>query len=863
MRSSTTKEPRFAQWVLSLISKYDEEFIFSGDLSEEFKEMSDERGRFIAHLWYWTQVLYAIPFYCKHQVEWRFIMFKNYLKIALRNLWKFKGYSFINIAGLAVGMACSLLIFLWMQDELSYEDVHMNAAHLCRAFMIEKTDKVSQLAVTPPPLAEALNNMFPEIINSMRFDEVGRVLIRYKNNAFYESQGYLADATIFEMFSFPFISGDPKKALDNLHSIVITEKMAKKYFELEDPIGKTVQINNQWNFIITGVIKDTPKKSHMQFDFLLPFNFLSNWGYDLDNWGNSSFYTYIQLQPGSSVDAVNEKIADARNRRQVNLGFYPLKLQPIKDIHLKSSMKFDFAVNGSIMYIYIFSALAFFVLFIACINYMNLSTARYTLRAREVAMRKVVGAARINIIKQFFLESIFFTLIACLFAIGLVLLFMPSFNSLTDKQMVVDFTRSPHVYLGFIGIVLLTGGVSGIYPSLFLSSFQPVRVFKKALFSVSSRRFSMRRILVIVQFALSIILIIGTSVVYQQLDYIKKRRLGFDKENVLYLNTTSGLKSQYEAIKSELLSNQNILHVTRLDGPPISEANETNSQIFWEGKHPDDRLTLKICWVDFDFIETFGMDMAEGRSFSNAFSTDAENGMILNEAAVQATHMKAPIGKRFQFYGGDGTIIGVVKNFHHSSLHRMIEPVVLKISPGRTNYLGIRIVSEQSDIAGTLTFLKRTIKKFEPNAPFEYEFLDRRLNNLYRADERTGKIFGYFTFLALFVSCLGLCGLNSFLVERHTKEIGIRKVLGASVTGIFILISRGFTKWIILANLIAWPIAYYFMNKWLQNFAYRTSLSIWTFILSGLAALFIALLTVSYQTIKAATANPVDSLRYE
>lgn len=863
MKKSQRHPPSIGEKLLRLILPESEKKTLLGDYEELYKDLLLKRGWMIAHLWYGLQIVLVIHSVIWDSAKWSVIMIRNYLKIALRNFWRFKGYSFIHIAGLAVGMACCLLILLWMQDELNYEDVHTNADHLCRVFMIEETDKVSHLAVTPPPLADVLNNMFPEIVNAMRFDEVGRVLIRYKNSAFYENHGYLADPTIFEMFSFPIISGDPEKVLINLQSIVITESMAKKYFDLEDPLGKTLQINNQWDFIVTGVMKDTPKKSHMQFDFLLPFNFLTNWGYDLDNWGNGSFYTYVQLQPGSSVEAVNEKIAHARSYRQVNLGYYPLMLQPIKDIHLKSKMKFDFAVNGSILYIYIFSALAFFVLFIACINYMNLSTARNMLRAREVAMRKVVGAARGNLIKQFFGESIFFTLIAFLFAIGLILLFMPSFNSLTDKQLVINFTGSPHVYFGFIGIVLLTGVVSGIYPSLFLSSFQPAHVFKGASFLVSSRRFSIRKILVVVQFALSLILIIGTSVVYQQLDYIKMKRLGFEKENVIYMNMTSGLKRQYEAVKSELLSNPNILHVTRLDGPPISEANETNSHIFWEGKRPDERLTLKICWVDFDFIETFDIEMAEGRSFSSTFVTDAENGMILNEATVQATHMEDPIGKRFQFYGGDGTIIGVVKNFHHSSLHRPIEPVILKISPGRTNYLCVRVTSEPLHIASTLNFLERTIKKFEPNAPFEYELLDRRINNLYRADERTGKIFGYFTFLALFISCLGLFGLSSFLAERHTKEIGIRKVLGASVPGIFILLSREFTKWVVLANIIAWPIAYFSMNNWLQNFAYRISLNVWVFILSGLTALAIALLTVSYQSIKAARANPVDSLRYE
>jgi ABC-type antimicrobial peptide transport system permease subunit len=716
-------------------------------------------------------------------------------------------------------------------------------------------------AVTEAPLSQALKEEYPEIVQSTRVQLGRQFRVRYGEKRFDERNNILAEPAFFEMFTFLFLKGNPKTALEEKQSVVITEKMAHKYFGIEDPMGKMLNFNDAIDFQVTGVLENIPKNSLLQFDFVLPFHLLEDFGQDIHNWGNFNFFSYVLLDKTTSAESASQKISGYLRTIQPE-NDTQLFIQPLGRIHLHSDFEYDaLAVNNSDhKYIFIFASIALFVLFIACINFINLTTARSRNRAKEVAMRKVVGADRKNIIRQFYGESLVFSFIALGLALALVFLFLPFFNNLSGKSLYLDVSDNIWIPVGLLGIAFFTGILSGSYPSLYLSSFQPGNVLKKA-FTVNPRGSVFRKILVVVQFSLSIFLIIGTTVVDNQIDYIRNRKLGFEKENLIYMPLVGGIRQQYEAVKNEWLNNTNIVGVTASSNLPSFGRNWATDNLDWEGKNPEEKILMQGVDVDYDFFETFGMQMIEGRGFSREFAADETSSVILNETAINLMGLSSPVGKRLSIGNWQGTIVGVVQDYNFKSLHSKIEPLILAMVNRQLNFMFVRIKSQ--NVSDTIKFLRSQWEHHNPQFTFEYGFVDTLLGNLYANEEKVRTLFNYFTFLAIFISCLGLFGLAFYLTEQRTKEIGVRKVLGASVPKIVTMLSKEFLKWVLIANIIAWPLAYYFMDKWLQNFAYRTGLKIGTFLLSGTLAFMITLLTVSYQTIKAASANPVDSLRYE
>ncbi|MGD8536202.1 MAG: ABC transporter permease [Candidatus Aminicenantes bacterium] len=785
-------------------------------------------------------------------------MFRNYLKIALRNIKRHKGYSFINIVGLAVGMACCILILLWVQDELSYDRFHKNADDIYRVLQdINFADHSTTWAITQGPLGPSLKEDFPEIIDATRI--TGRGFRLTYNEKSYDEGVSMADGSILKMFTFPLVKGDPATALSDPFSIVLTEELAEKYFGDDDPIGKTIKADNKWDFQVTGVMKNVPHNSHLQFDFLIPFIFGRELNYTVDRWGNSQFRTYVQLPKGTAAQDVILKISGYLFEKPTIEKDARLNLQPLTRIHLYSNYEYDSA-HGDIIYVTLFSIIAFFILLIACINFMNLATARSGNRAKEVGMRKVSGAHKTDIIKQFYGESMLLAFIALLLAVVLVWILLPAFNNLAAKELSLDIPGNLSILLGLLCIATLTGIIAGSYPAFFLSAFQPVMVLKGLRLS-GLKGSLFRKILVVFQFSLTILLIICTIGVYNQLNYMRNRKLGYDKEYMIYFGMRGEMREKFDSVKNELLQNPNILGVTASSNVPTYGYTFSNSLWRWEGQNPDEETLMRAVFIDIDYFKTFGMEIAEGRSFSKEFPTDATEAIMVNEEAVKAMGMESPIGKRLSIQDENFKIIGVVKNYHFRSLQQEIDPLILLYYPQRCRVLFARLKSEQ--IPQTIGYIENVFKRFAPSYPFNYYFLDEALDRLYRSEQRIGTLFRYFSILAILISCLGLLGLASFMAEQRTKEIGIRKVLGATASNIVALLSKEFTKWVIVANIVAWPVAYFALNKWLQSYAYKTNVALWSFVLSGALALLIALVTVSYQSIKAALANPADSLRYE
>ena len=785
-------------------------------------------------------------------------MIKNYIKIAIRNLTRHKGYSLINIAGLAIGMACCILILLWVQDELSFDRFHKNSDNIYRVIQdINFVDHSTTWAITQGPLGPSLKEDFPEIVNFTRVTGRG-FRLTYGDHS-YDEVVCMADGSIFEMFTFPLIKGDPQTALSDPHSIVLTQEMAKKYFGDENAIGKILRADNRYDFLVTGIIKEFPMNSHFRYDFLIPFIFGRELKYTVDNWRNSQFSTYVQIQEGLSYQDVVQKISGYLYEKPTIEKDARLNLQPLKRIHLYSNYEFDGA-HGDITYVAIFSLIAFFILIIACINFMNLTTARSANRAREVGVRKVAGANRRDLVRQFFGESILLAFIALLFAVGLVALLLPVFNNLAAKELSFGSSTNLHALLALMGIVILTGIISGSYPALFLSAFQPAHVLKGTLHS-GSKGAAFRKTLVVLQFSLTILLIVCTTIVYNQMNFMRNKKLGYDKEYLVYAVLRGDMRKQFDAVKEELLTSPNILEVTSSGTIPTYGYNFSNSLWRWEGQDPDEEILMRASFIDYNYFKTLGMEIIEGRPYSKEYPTDPKETLIVNEEAVKVMGMESPIGKKLGIGNNQAKIIGVVKNYHFRSLKQEIEPLILILNPRNCWALFARIRSE--NIPQAIGHMEKIWGQFAPGFPFNYRFMDEAIDNLYRSEQQIGKIFRYFAILAIFISCLGLFGLASFMAEQRIKEIGIRKVLGATVSNIFLLLSKEFVKWVLIANIIAWPVAYFAMNKWLQGYAYRINIAVFSFILAAVLVLAIALFTVSYQTVRAATANPADALRYE
>jgi putative ABC transport system permease protein len=790
-------------------------------------------------------------------------MLKNYMMTSLRNLKKYKGYSFICVSGLAVGMVCCILILMWVHYDFSFDRFHKNAKNIYRVISeITDSNGIINNARTPTPTGPTLKDEYPEVVNFTRFQGVDRWNFQYGDKRFDDISLSFVDPSFFEIFSFSFVRGDVKTAFSDRYNLIITEKMAKKFFGDEDPMDKVIKI---WtlDFKVAGIIKNVPETSHMRFDCIFPIiNMAEFWDIDFKSWkGRMWFYTYIQLQENSNWKELNKKISGLVKRPypESNLRVF---LQPLLDVHLRSDFKLDLDnyKQGNITYIYFFSISAIFILLIACFGFMNLVTARFCDRALEVGMRKVVGASRKNLIQQFYLESLLSSFIALFLALLLTRFFLPVFNELTQRELTLNliFSGNTQFVIELIGLTLLTGLIAGSYPALFLSSLPPIAILKGAIGTLW-RRAILRKAMVIFQFSLVIFLIIGVIGVSRQLNYINRKDLGFNSDNIAVLLAVHEFELDDRAKKNEFLENPNILNVS-LSVPP-TEMQDPIDNVGWEGKNPVQKFTIYPVHVDYEFFDTFGMKMAEGRYFSRKFPTDTSN-YILNETAVRMMGLKAPVGKRFAIGNQWGIIIGVMKDYHHGSLHSSIEPVVLKLF-----YQGfvqkVCVKMSPNNIPDTIKYIEALYKKYSPDYIFRYEFLNDTINTFYKTDRNVGTILIYFSFLSMFIACLGLLGLISYTVEQKSKEVVIRKVSGALVSGIVWLFAKQFMKWVAIAFIIACPVAWYMMKSWLQNFAYRVSIEWWMFVLSGIVALVIALLTVSYQVIKAARTNPVETLRYE
>lgn len=847
-----TRQPRFLYFLYKIFSLFVDEEILSSiieDIEDRYTHLSRTKGILIAGFICGLKLLIVFVSFIIDSIKWGLIMFNNYLKIALRNLKKHKGFSFINITGLAVGLACCILIFLWVGVELYTDQFHVNRDNIYRIIRGDSVDPTRPSIVTPLPLSPAIKEELPEVIASTRFQYFGRRLFRYEDRTFYENKCLIVDEDFFKIFSFLLIAGDPSTVLADSYSLVLTEATAQRYFGTEDALGKTITIDNKHSCTVTGIIRKNPYPSHVDFDCIFSFQLLAALGVDMGEWHNVSYPAYILLHPESQLESVKQKISGIIAQHAPEYSTIQ-RLQPLKDIHYER-------IRG---YVVGFSSVAIMVLIIACINFMNLSTARSGYRAKEISMRKVTGAQRGDLIKQFLGESFFMTFIAFVLAILLVFLFLPQFEHIAGGRISLDQLKGFNILAGFIAIALFTGFLSGLYPAMFFSKMRPVTVMKS--YSRAGRQgASIRKGLVVVQFSLSVILIICTFTILKQIHFLGNRDLGYTKENILYFQLAGAFRENAEAIKQELLSNPNISSISLIDNLILGYGWGTDNPE-WEGKSEGHKVQFSVRAVDHDFAETFEVEMAEGRFFSKTHPSD-QGAFVLNEAAIMAMNMESPVGKwfRYPWYDREGPIIGIIKDFHYSSLHNQIEPFFMMIMPSQYRYMCLR-VSPQG-IRDTINFVEEKWETYSPDFPFEYHFLDQTIAQMYLSEQRSGRLLEYFTAIAILISTLGLFGLVSFMLEHRSKEIGIRKVLGSSVGGIVNLFTKTFLKWVIVANVIAWPVSYWIMDQWLKNYAYRTEVSWWVFVLGGLCAVVVAFLTIGIQALRAAMANPAELLRYE
>lgn len=799
-------------------------------------------------------------------------MFKNYLKIAFRNLLKHKTYSLINILGLAVGISACLLIMIYVLDELQYDQYHEGVDRIYRGSIAARINGKDLNSVTTcAPLGEALAREIPEVEASTRLYRAGNFTTRLGDKSFNEDKFFHADATVFRVFTIPLLKGNADKALTEPFTMIISEKMAAKYFGTEDPMGKVINTDGRIDYKVTGIFRNVPSQSHIHFDFLASLNSRDE-GRD-EEWLSNNLMTYVKLKDAGMYDDFQSKIqglvfkyAGPQLKKIVGItmeewfkngGAYNYVFQPIADIHLYSNLSGEIEPHGNIIYVYIFSAIAVFILLIACINFMNLATARSANRAKEVGVRKALGSMKTQLIYMFLTESVMVTFFAVAIAIGLSELFLPWFNELSGKSLEINFLTSPLVLSSLLITAVFVGFLAGSYPAFYLSSFDPIMVLKGKL-AAGGKGLILRSTLVVLQFSISIVLIVGTMIIRDQMHYVQNKKLGFDKDHVLIIENAWLLRDQSLSFKQALLSVNGVSHASVSNGVPGQDIG--NTAFYIEGQQTDPRL-LWTLRSDYDFIKTLRMELAEGREFSNEFSTDS-TAVVLNEAAVKILGMTNPVGQFVYRFSEDKPlkIIGVVKDFNFQSLHEEIRPLII-LPQGRGSVVAVRI--RPGNITATIKSVEDVWNGFQNGQPFVYAFLDEEFDALYRAEQRVSQIVGIFAGLAIFVACLGLLGLAAYMAEQRTKEIGIRKVLGASVGGIVVLLSKEFLKWVLIANVIAWPIAYYFMRSWLENFAYRIDLTVGVFLLAGVVALVIAMITVSLQAAKAATANPVDALKYE
>jgi len=809
-------------------------------------------------------------------------MFANYFKTAIRNILKQKGYSLINITGLAVGVMAFIMIMLYVRDELSYDRYNSKAD---RIYRVATRGIISgaefHMAVSPAPVGAAFVNEIPGVLASTRVRNFGFPVIRYNNKVFSEELWFTADSSFFDVFDVEFIQGDSRTALTQPNTVVLTRSTAERYFGKEDPMGKTMNSDKRRDYIVTGVIEDPPHNTHLHYDFLASLLSFPDAAND-PIWVSNNFYTYILLDQTNNPEQVQDefpgmvtKYAGPQIEQFLGVSWeklseqgaqYGFHLQPLVDIHLTSNLEYEVEPNGNITYIRIFSIIALFILIIACINFMNLATARSAKRAREVGVRKTLGSNRSQLIQQFLTEAILLTFFAFLVALLLVQLLLPMYNNLVRLHLNLNLFTDPIMIPGLILLILVVGLVSGSYPAFYLASFNPVKVLKGSAQASSRSNSWLRSGLVIFQFIISITLFTGTMVVFNQLNFIQNKELGYTKDNVVIVEKTDDIGQQIQAFMNDLRQDQRILSVS--NATSLIGHNTGNNVHQIAGEPAENAIMLSTFQTDDDYVDTYGIKMANGRFFSPDRPSDTLSAVI-NQAAADHMQIGDPIGRYLMTPGGPNgqqvnvEIIGIVDNFHFESLHTQIRPMVMyHFDPqGFGRYTAVKIT--ENDIPETLAYIEEIWKKYAVDQPFEYTFLDDDFDQLYVAEERTKNIATIFSLLAILIACLGLFGLASFIAEQRTKEIGIRKVLGASVSKIYTLLSTDILKLILIATVLSWPITFMTMRRWLENFAYRIEFSHLTFLVAGLLAFIIALTTVTTQAIKAATSNPVNALKYE
>ncbi len=787
-------------------------------------------------------------------------MLRSYLRTAFRVFWRHKGFSFLNIAGLSVGLACSFLIIIWITNELSFDRFHENGEQLHNVMRnAHFTDgQTFTWSSVPKPLADVLQKDYPEVEHVSLITWQRRLVFDHDGQTSRE-EGYNVGSDFLEMFSFPLLEGDPTTALREPSSVVISRGLAEKYFGSDwrvtnSVIGQTFRVDDRREFTITGVAEKAPAHSSLRFDYLLPIEDFIQENDWVEDWGNSGLRILVQLREGTDVAAFNAKIETLIEDHNEHTDA-EIFLRPYADQRLYSDYENGRLVGGRIEYVRMFAVVALFVILIACINFMNLATARSMRRAREIGVRKAVGAGRGAIARQFFGEASLLVFFAFVVALGLVACTLPAFNTLTQSEIaLVDLGGAAAA--AFVALGFLTAFIAGTYPALFLSSFSVIRVLRGSM-RLSAGSATLRKGLVVFQFAMSILLIIGAVTVYRQIQFIQTKNLGLDRANLVYMPLEGGIRDQYDTVRQELERMPGVQIVTASSGNPLSIGQSTTSPV-WEGKEPESDLLFHVISGDYEFLDAMKMRVTDGRRFERALASDTSN-YILNQKAVEAMGLKDPVGQPLAMWGTDGTIVGVVEDFHMSSLHSEIEPTIIRLRPEDTRLLVVRLETGRTQEG--LRSLEEIYARFNPGFPFEYDFMDDQFKETYRSEIVIGKLANYFTILAVFIACLGLFGLASYTTEQRSKEIGIRKALGATVANLVLLLSKDLVKLVLVAFVITAPLAYLLMQNWLEKFAYHVRLGVPVLLMAGVAAVLVAWLTVSYQSLRAATVSPVKSLR--
>ncbi len=859
------KPPEKIELLLLKLIKNCERESLSGDFAEMYGRIFKRKGIFYAILWYVIHIIKLIPSFMRNLLIRSLAMTGNYFKIAFRNIIRNKNYAFINLTGLALGMTCSIIILLYVKYELSYDSYHENY------YRIHRVAAPFSAAISSAPLGPALQEEFPEIEETVRIYAPkiwkDRELVNANQKSFYTDRFFFADPSLFKIFTFTLIKGDPQTVLTDLNSVVITESTAIKYFGAADPIGRVITYENEIELTITGIIKDMPFNSHFRFDFVARLdNYYSKIDKDWENrWGNSAFVTYILLPPGFNTSVITERIPDVIKKHTGRENGDDYFIQSLEEIHLHSKLGKEIDKNGDIRKVRVFSAIAVLILVIACLNYINLATAQASIRAKEIGLRKVAGAKRLQLVRQFLGESVLISTLAFAAALLLVHLMLP----LCRDHFEMYFDTGPLTNLNnmivFLSITVLTGVFSGSFPAFILSSYNPGAALKNYVLR-SVNRFTIRNFLVVFQLMISISLIICTWTIYQQNEFIENSEKGFDYEQIIVLQTgrMENVKSKVRVLEDEFRNIPGVLNVTASVRTPGRRPFWRNIRLVPSNREERENMSIQFLATDYDFIDTYKMKLLAGRDFSRLHPEDEETTYILNETAVKMFGFSTPdeaIGRQIIQSNRTGKIIGVVRDYHFVSMHTEIAPMIMNIFPENLYTVSVRINTD--NITRTIDTMGKSWNTIYPDMPFDFFFLDEAYSDYYHSDIKTGRLISTFTFISIFITCLGLFGLISFSADRRKKEIGVRKVLGASVSMICRLMINDYFKWIIIANIISWPIAYYVTDIWLNNFAYSIDNSLSVYVSSGLLTLLLVILTIGFRSLKAAKESPVRSLRYE